>query len=153
LWDKLFLPHSTIQYRDDEKMEDQWVNKNVDLSVFNNRLVQFFEKKSFATSQESSEEKYHIVARPRRFHDVLEEIHVYVNGQPDNFRVKFDAGSHSSKLVRFGILTTAFGGGRLTLKGLKSQEALEKLEREFWIYLDKAIWNLANVASDSAKRQ
>jgi len=133
-------------------MEDQWVNKNVDLSVLNNRLVQFFEKRSFVASQESSEEKFHIVARPRRFHDVLEEIHVHVTGQPDNFKVRFDAGSHSSELVRFGILTTVFGGGRLTLKGLKSQEALEKLEREFWIYLDRAIWSLANLASDSAKR-
>jgi len=133
-------------------MEDQWVNKNVDLSVLNSRLVQFFEKRNFVTSQESSEWKYHIVAGPRRFHDILEEIHVHVSGQPDNFRVRFDAGSHSSGLVRLGILTTIFGGGRLTLKGLKSQEALEKLEREFWIYLDRAIWSLANPASDSAKR-
>jgi len=133
-------------------MEDQWVNKNVDLSVLNNRLVQFFEKRNFVTSQESSEEKCDIVARPRRFHDILEEIHVHVSGQPDNFKVRFDAGSHSSGLVRLGILTTVFGGGRLTLKGLKSQEALEKLEREFWIYLDRVIWSLANPTSDSAKR-
>lgn len=133
-------------------MEDQWVNKNVDLSVLNNRLVQFFEKKNFVTSRESSEENYRIVTRPSRSHDILEEIHVHVSGQPDNFRVRFNAGSRSSELVRLGILTTVFGGGRLTLKGLKSQEALEKLEREFWIYLDRVIWSLANSASDSAKR-
>jgi len=125
-------------------MEDQWVNKNVDLPVLNSRLVQFFDEKKFFTSQESSEEKYHIVAMPRRFHDILEEIHVYVSGQPDNFTVRFRAGSRSSELVRFGILTNVFGGGKLTLKGLKSQEALEKLEREFWAYLDRAIWGLAN---------
>jgi len=134
-------------------MEDQWINKDVDLSVLRNRLVQFFEKRNFVISQEKSEEKYHIVVLPSRFHDILEEIHVHVSGQPDHFRVKFDAGSRSSELVRLGILTNVFGGGRLTLKGLKSHEALERLEREFWTYLDEVIWNLANPAVDSTRRQ
>lgn len=130
-------------------MEDQWVNKGVDLSMLNNRLVQFFEERKFVVVQESSDEKCHIVAMPRKFHDILEKIHVYIIGQPDNFKVKFDAGSRSSELVRLGILTTVFGGGRLTLKGLKSQEALEKLEKVFWTYLDRVVWSLANPGDET----
>lgn len=130
-------------------MEDRWTSKNVDLSILNNHLVQFFEKGNFVTRQERVEEKYHILVVPRVFHDILEEIHVYISGQPDNFKVRFDAGGRSRQLVRRGILATIFGGGRLTLKGLKSQEALEKLEKEFWIYLDNVIWSLASVAGDS----
>ena len=134
------------------RMEDRWINKHISLSMLNNRLVQFFEERNFRTFQEKSEKKYHIVVAPRRFHDILEEIHVYVNGQPDDFKVKFDSGARSRELVRTGILATVFGGGRLTLKGLKSQEALEKLEKEFWVYADKVIWSLASSLSDSTKR-
>jgi len=133
-------------------MEDSWISKNIDLAMLSNRLVQFFEERNFRTFQEKSEKKYHIVVAPRRFHDILEEIHVYINGQSDEFKVKFDAGARSRKLVRTGILTTVFGGGRLTLKGLKSQEALEKLEKEFWVYIDKVIWSLDGCLSDSIKR-
>lgn len=132
-------------------MEDRWINKNIDLSMIANRLVQFFEKRKFVSSQESSEREYHIVVMPSRYYDILEEIHVYISGQSDDFTVKFDSGSHSRALVRHGILTTVFGGGRLTLKGLKSQEALERLENEFWIYLDEVIWSLANPACGSTK--
>lgn len=133
-------------------MEDSWISKNIDLTMLSNRLVQFFEERNFRTFQEKSEKKYHIVVAPRRFHDILEEIHVYINGQSDEFKVKFDAGARSRELVRTGILTTVFGGGRLTLKGLKSQEALEKLEKEFWVYIDKVIWSLDGCLSDSIKR-
>lgn len=133
-------------------MEDRWINKNIDLSMIANRLVQFFEKRNFVSSQESSEKEYHIIVMPSKYYDILEEIHVYISGQPDDFKVKFDSGSRSRALVRHGILTTVFGGGRLTLKGLKSQEDLEKLENEFWIYLDRVIWSLAIPAGDSTKR-
>jgi hypothetical protein len=132
-------------------MEDRWTNKNIDLSMIANRLVQFFEERKFASLQESSEREYHITVMPSQYYDIVEEIHVYISGQPNDFTVKFVSGSQSRTLVRHGILTTFFGGGRLTLKGLKSQEALEKLEKEFWIYLDKVIWSLDKSAGSSAK--
>jgi len=133
-------------------MEDRWKDKNINLSILSNRLVQFFEARDFVTFREDSEKKYHIAVAPKRFHDILEEIDVYVSGEPDSFKVRFDSGARSRELVRYGILTTVFGGGRLTLKGLKSQEALEKLEREFWIYLDRVIWSLSSCAGDFTRR-
>ena len=133
-------------------MEDRWVNKNVDLSLIANRLVEFFKKRKFVSSQENSEGGHHIIVLPSPYHDILEEIHVYIRGQPNDFTVKFVSGSHSRAMVRHGILTTFLGGGRLTLKGLKSEEELEKIEKEFWVYLDEVIWGSANPAGDSAKR-
>jgi hypothetical protein len=133
-------------------MEDHWVNKNIDLSLIANRLVGFFEKRKFVSSQENSENGHHVIVLPSPYHDIIEEIHVYISGQPNDFTVKFDSGSRSRTMVRHGILTTVFGGGRLTLKGLKSQEELEKIEKEFWVYLDETIWSLANPAGDSTKR-
>jgi hypothetical protein len=38
-----------------------------------------------------------------------------------------------------GLSTTLFGGGVFVLRGLKLQEALEKLEKKFWLYLEEKI--------------
>lgn len=133
-------------------MEDRWTNKNVDLSALSNAIVQFFVERGFITSVENSGGKYRIVAKPKPIFDILDDINVYVSGRPNDFKVIFDARSRSSALVRFGTLTTILGGGRLALKGLKSIEALEKLEKQFWIYLDKEVWGFANsFVGDSTK--
>lgn len=126
-------------------LEDQWTDKNINLKALSNCVVQFFKKRKFVTFEESSDENYHITVTPKhRFHDISEEIQVIISGQPTDFKVRFNAGSRSSELVRLGILTSLFGGGRLTLKGLRSHEAIEKLEKNFWNYVDRVIWGLAN---------
>lgn len=133
-------------------MEDRWTNKNVVLSTLSDAIVRFFVERGFATSLENSEEEYRIVAKPKPTFNILEDINVYVSGRPNDFKVKFDAGSNSSAFVRLGTLTTIFGGGRLTLKGLKSIEVLEKLEKQFWIYVDRKIWSLASSSGDDSTK-
>jgi hypothetical protein len=44
------------------------------------------------------------------------------------------------------MLTKSLGGGYFLLKGLKLQEELEKLEREFWIYVEDKVAQLAGSA-------
>lgn len=124
-------------------MEDQWIDKNVNLSALVNYIVRFFEERRFLTSIKSSAEGFSIIATPRPFHGIVEKINVCITGDPNSFKVKFDAGFHSDKWVKLGMLTSFFGGGFFTLKGLKSQEALEKLEKEFWKYVDSVVWSLA----------
>ncbi len=132
------------------ELEDRWVNKKVDLVKLRGYLVQFFKERKFAILEEDKDGKYRIIATPNQSHSIAESINVYIDGQPDDFKVRFDAGSHSSELVRLGILTSVFGGGMITLKGLKSQEALEKLEKEFWHYVDRAVWSIADSTRDSS---
>lgn len=127
-------------------MEDRWKNKNVDLSLLSDCIAQFFKEKNFAVFVRKSKRKYRIIATPRPFHKIAENINVNISGRPDDFLVKFIAGSHSRALVRHGALAALFGGGYLALKGFKSQEALEKLEKEYWIYVDKEIWQLTDSA-------
>jgi len=92
----------------------------------------------------SSEKEHHIIARPRQFHGIVEEINVYIIGEPEDFKVKFVAGSRSNAWIKLGTITSLLGGGVFLVKGLKSQEALEKLEKEFWDYVNKTAWSLAN---------
>ncbi len=132
-------------------MEDRWTNKNIDLSVLTDCIVQFFMERRFVTSVENSDGEYQIAARPRPFHGIVEDIEVSIRGRPDDFEVKFLAGSRSSALVRLGTLTAAFGGGVFTLKGLKSHESLEKLEKEFWLYVDRVVWGLADSTVSTGK--
>ncbi len=128
-------------------MEDTWIDKDVDLSALTYCIVEFFRKKNFGIFNEGSGETHTIVATPNKSHGIVEEIIVHVTGKPSDFTVKFEAGSRSSELVRLGIFTSTFGGGMFTLKGLKSQEALERLESEFWNYVDRVVWSLADSAT------
>ena len=41
-----------------------------------------------------------------------------------------------------------FGGGYLVVRGLRAKEALEKLEREFWVYVEERVAQLAGSAED-----
>jgi hypothetical protein len=123
-------------------MEVQWKNRNIQLSMLSDFICQFFTDRGFAISSNDSGGKYLVVARPKRFHQIAENIRVSVTGKPHDFTVEFAAGAHSRLLVMFGTLTSFMGGGSFGLKGLKSREALEKLEPEFWTCLTENICQL-----------
>ena len=127
-------------------MEDRWRGKNIDLSTLSERIVYFFTRKEFTASLHKRGQEYVIVATPQPFHGIAENIEVYISGTPDDFLVKFDAGSHSQAYVRYGTLLSLIGLGLFVSKGLRSLEQIEKLEKEFWIYVDETIWHLASLA-------
>jgi len=130
-------------------MEDEWTGKNVDLALLTEQIVQFFKQKRIATLSEKAEDELLITANPDPGYGIVEVVKVHISGRPEHFKVRFDSGSRSNSFVRYGTLTQLLGGGVFALKGLKSQEALEKLEREFWVCVDNAVWNLARDFSRS----
>lgn len=123
-------------------MEVQWKNRNIQLPMLVDVICRFFTERSFAVSSNDSGGKYFVVARPKRFHQIAENIRVSVTGKPDDFTVEFAAGAHSRLLVIFGTFTSFLGGGSFGLKGLKSREALEKLEPAFWTCLTEKVCQL-----------
>jgi hypothetical protein len=125
-------------------VEDHWQGKNVDLSMLSERVRQFFSEKQFATTTHRNKEGYVVTAFPKSFHGISEEIDVHILGSPNDFSVKFIAGSRSRNLIRYGTLLSIFGGGFLASKGLKSVEEIEKLEKKFWNYLDERVWQLSD---------
>jgi len=127
-------------------MEVQWKDRNVQLSTLVDFVCKFFAERNFTVSLSNSNANHLVVAKSRRSHEIVEDVRVSVNGKPNDFIVGFIAGPRSRALVIFGTLTSFIGGGSLSLKGLKSREALEKLEQEFWAYLTEKVSQLADSA-------
>ncbi len=123
-------------------MEENYRGKNIDLSLLAGRIALFFGDKSFVTSTQQEEEKTVITAIPKPFHGIGERVNVEVCGNPNDFSVKFLSGTHSRALIRFGSFASLITGGYFLLRGLKSQEEVEKLERKFWVYVDETVWFL-----------
>ncbi len=88
-------------------------------------------------------EAYRIIALPTYMHEIVDEVTVSVSGDPHDFRLRFTVGARSDVYVKIGLLTQLFGGGIFFLRGAKSQEAEEELERSFWTYIEEKIDFLA----------
>lgn len=134
-------------------MERQWRGNDVDLQILVDSIVQFFSKYLFKTSVIKSEDAkdYHIIVKPKHFHKMVTNVSVFVTGVPNDFSVKFDAGLRSDSFVKYGSLTSFFGGGFIALKGFKSQEELDKLEKKFWAFVSETVWQLTNSVSGGKK--
>jgi len=132
-------------------MEKRYLRRNVDLSLLSERIVQFFREKGFKTLRKEEMGVRKIIVRPTHVHEIVERFAVYIFGSSNDFVVRLSAGARSASFVKFGLLITLFGGGSLFLRGVKSQEALEKLERDFCIYLEEKIDFLGNSAKHQEK--
>ena len=120
-------------------MRRRWVEKNVNLTLLTKGVENFFQKRGYKTKKDESGEEHTILAIPQNVRDVREEITVRVFGKSNDFAVEFFAGERTRSSILLGFITSLIGGGSLLLRGLKSQEAVEKLEREFWLYAEGAI--------------
>jgi len=130
-------------------MENHYIGRNINLSLLSKWIEHFFKKKNFRTITEKETKRIKIIARPTYIHEIIEEITVSISGDPNNFTLKFVTGNRSNFFVKFGRLTTLFGGGIMFLRGVKSQEVEEKLERNFWVYVEEKIDFLTNSARES----
>jgi len=124
-------------------LKEKWINDNVDLSVLSRNIAEFFGERKFSISLKEDRNGFTVVASPRNIHGIAENITVKISGSPNDFSVEFVAGSRSNSLVRIGSFLSLIGGGFLVSKGLDSLEKLEVLEKHFWIYVHRAVAELA----------
>lgn len=125
-------------------MEKRYVGRNVDLYLLSRWIEHFFKKKNFRTVKERDKKGYRVVAGPTHVHEVVDKIIISISGDPSDFTLRFSAGARSNFFTRFGFLTALLGGGIWFLRGMRSQEAEEKLERTFWIYVEEKVNFLVN---------
>jgi len=117
-------------------VDSHYVDKEIDLSLLSELVENFFAKKGFRTRREMVAKEYRIVSKPTHVHEIIGVTTVLISGDPKDFTIKFFSGSRSDAYIKFGRLTSLVGGGTLFLRGLKSQENEERLERNFWIYIE-----------------
>jgi len=120
-------------------MEKKFVQRNVNLLFLTDYLMAFFSREGLEAKKLRVEEGFKIVVKPSYSRDMYEAVIVYILGKPNDFTIKFVTGELSRSLVKWGRLTRLIGGGSFLLRGLKSQDVLEKLEKDFWMYVNEKI--------------
>lgn len=104
--------------------------------------MQFFSSRGFIVHVQKNKEKYAFTVIPRAYHGIIDKLTVNISYTSENLTIEFIAGNFSRSLIRYGNFLSLFGGGTIFLKGLKSQEEQERLERDFWYYVDHVIYCL-----------
>ncbi|NIR86990.1 hypothetical protein GWO13_05215 [Candidatus Bathyarchaeota archaeon] len=127
-------------------MQRQWTGKNVNLALLSERVEDFFKDRGFSTEKDESAGEYTILWAPPRVRNIRDGMTVRIFGNPNDFVVEIIASERTRGSIRLGLLTKLFGGGYLVVRGLRAKEALEKLEREFWVYVEEKVAHLAGSA-------
>ena len=127
------------------RVKSSWVKKNVDLSLFSDQIEIFLRSKGLKTRRNVLEEGYALLGTmslPDRYGSVI----VRILGNANDFEVEFILNKPARSPTKWGHLITLFGGGSILLRNMKSREAIEKLEREFWILVSEAVTKLSGSA-------
>lgn len=124
----------------------RWVEKNVDLELLSECVEDFFKRKGFKTMTDESMGEYKILLISQGDRGIPRGMYVRISGDPNEFVLELCISERARSSVMLGLMTTMFGGGSRVLRSLKSQEFLERLEREFWICVEEAIEGLVGSA-------
>lgn len=128
-------------------MQRRWTGKNVDLDSLSTSLEDFLKSRQVVTQKSESAGERKILLQPNYSTIKLKEpVSVRIAGEPDDFIVDLRASELVTRQVRIGMLTKPIGGGHYLLRSLKLQEELEKLEKEFWIFVEDKVAQLSQSA-------
>lgn len=128
-------------------MEKRWTGKNVDLDLLREHIEDFFKEKGYTTERiEHAEERTISWAPQHAPKNVKEAMTVKIVGDSNDFLIKFMASELSRRSIWLGMLSKSLGGGYLLLRSLRLRETLEKLEREFWVYIEDKVARMAGSA-------
>lgn len=123
-------------------MQSRWTEKNINLDLLSERIERFLVDKGFKTLREKSVDGCKILGVLNLSSGERESVCVRVFGNPNDFVVEFRSSEPSNTSLLFSPLGRLVGAGALFLRRLRLQEAYEKLEREFWAYLDQTVSDL-----------
>ena len=132
-------------------MQRRWTGKNVDLDLLSDCVEDFFKSRSFVTKRTESQGEHTILWQSERTARTQEAMSVKVVGYSDDFTIELKASELTNRSVRLGMLTKPIGGGYFLLKSLKLREALERIEKEFWIYMEDKVAELAGSAREAPR--
>lgn len=128
-------------------MQKKWTGKGIDLDSLSGFVEEFFKSRQFRAKRTKSASESTITVLPKHSTMGLEEpISARIFGDPNDFTVDLKASELTARPIRTGLLTKSLGGGYFLLKTFRLQEELEKLEKEFWIYVEDKVAELTGSA-------
>jgi hypothetical protein len=116
--------------------------KKVDLATLSRFIADFFSRRHFSVYIESADGCYLIKARPKIYNKVKEIITVIIKGNSSAFSIELEFSSIFRKIRALSSLLYLFLGGYLFLRFMESEEKLEVLEKEFWVYVNNLVSTL-----------
>lgn len=125
-------------------MQKRWTGNNVDLDLLGDCIEDFFKGKGFVTKRTKSEGEQTILWVP--WPATMKPMTAKIVGDSNNFVLELKTREFTRRDIQLGMLTKSIGGGYFLRKGLRLREALEKIEREFWVYIEDKVADLAGSA-------
>lgn len=128
-------------------MERKWSMKNVDLNLLTVKIGDFFKERNFEVLGEKTPTNYQVTADNSPYFKLLGFVSVIIEGKPDDFILKLELCEKKRRYSKYGsLLLGLLGGGYFVRREMESDEAWEKLEKEFWLFVENAVLQLANTA-------
>lgn len=121
-------------------MKSRWKGRNVELEFLANSINSFFMDKGFSKRKESLERDnawvltYTFEGQGR---PVVASI--IIRGSPNDFEIEFMIDRKAETVARLGILSTLFGSGFYLRGRLENFAQVERLEGDFWDYVNEKI--------------
>jgi hypothetical protein len=119
-------------------MRTKWLNKHVELSGVCCAVKEFFKERAFFTEEYSLKDGFRVVAfmsDDGSFPFATVEVHHEVAAIVVDY-LPWGQSRRVSLTSFFAPVLTLFGGGILVARDLKKNELMEKIEKEFWDFLD-----------------
>jgi hypothetical protein len=123
-------------------METRWLKKNVDMNQVFNLAKKFFEDKGFeVTAYKESKNANKFLAKTKIGPPL--DVIVEIKGKPEDFTVFFKLKNIGSKVKYWGPYLSSVGLGILFRHELHVSELYEKLESDFWAFMEEKISSIS----------
>lgn len=126
-------------------MSKRWVNRRVDLNILNEHIKGFLERKGFETKKTELPGEYHVTGFSGQRSNLPLRVLIRVSGSENDFSVEFVRYEEKhARLYRvFAPFLTLLGGGVIFSRMLEKEEILDRLEWEFFVFLEETVERLA----------
>jgi hypothetical protein len=133
-------------------VQRNWKDLNVNLSNLVQKVIQFFESREFNDiTALKTETGYEVIAGDSRHYKMENNVSVTIEGKPEDFTISLTSCKEEKRPTLPLILTSMFGGGYFLLKNFRSEEAMQKLERDFREKIDDMVTQTQETNSQQRK--
>jgi hypothetical protein len=118
-------------------MKRDW-SKAINLDLLCGAIKEFFEHKGFLVNVDKVANEFRFLILTPKLEGRRKIIKVNVINNVNGFCVEFIPSS-SSAFSFLGYLLRFFGGGIFEKLSLEDREFLDRLEREFWVFVEEIV--------------
>lgn len=127
-------------------MRTEWLNKHIEPSRLCDPVKGFFKERDLSTKETVSKGKHRIEAFLAGA-DSMPLAIVEIYGDQSRIVVDFSPWGKNERTAQTMLVSsvlTLLGGGVLVRQGLRKKELMEKIENQFWDFLDSRVSELTS---------